>query len=234
MRFRPLLPILFLSLVAAKGGKKKEEAPPPPPAPAAPAPVEAAPPPPPAPEEPPAPKSVKNVSATVTITFADGTSKSGKVQGIERSVDFNADEGWTEDAGKIKFTVEAGSSEKQVAWTDVKSISVIPGKIPDDVDCSYSSDFSPWMYECALRTTSNVVMKDGSKGVITNRHKWRLYFEDGSNTELFVYKYVVREQDDRNLEFGDEATENFALYTKLQDKLRGDAKTAIVKSITVQ
>lgn len=236
MRLRLLFPLLFLSLVAAKGGKKKKEEAPPEPAPtpaAAPAPVEEAPPP--AEEAPPEPpKAVKNADVGITVTYADGTSKSGKVTGIERTVDFYGDEGWTSEEGKIKLTVEGGGTEKQVAWKDVKSLTVTPGKMPDEVDCSYSSDFSPWMYECTLRTTVTAVMKDGSKGNVTNRHKWRFSYDDGSQVELSVFKYTVREPDDRELEFGDENTENFALYTKLQDKLRADAKTVLVKSITVQ
>lgn len=233
MRTRLLFPLLFLSLVAAKGGKKKGEpapAPAPEPAPAAAPAVEE---PPPAPPEPEAPKAVRNVDMSVTVAYADGTTKAGKVTGLERTVDFYGDEGWTAEDDKIRLTVEAAGTEKQVAWKDVKSLSVVAGKIPDDVDCTYSSDFSPWMYECTLRTTVNAVMKDGSKGTVTNRHRWRLSYDDGSKVELSVYKYTVREPDDRELKFGDEAGENFALYTKLQDQLRTDAKAALVKSITV-
>jgi len=233
MRLRPLLPLLFLSLVAAKGPKKgKEEAPPPAPEPApaaAPAPVEAAP-----EAAPEPPKAVKNVDLGITVTHMDGTSKAGKVTGIERTVDFYGDEGWTSEEGKIKLTVESGSSEKQVAWKDVKSLTITPGKIPDDVDCTYSSDFNPWMYECTLRTTVAAVMKDGSKGNVTNRHKWRFSYDDGSQAELSVFKYTVRAPDDREIQFGDDSTENFALYTRLQDQLRGDAKTVLVKTIAVQ
>lgn len=232
---RRLTPLLFLLLVAAKGGKKKgEPAPEPTPAPepaAAPAPEEAPPPP---PEEPPAPKVVKNVDFSATFTFADGTTKSGKVQGLERTVDFYGDEGWTSEADKLKVQVEAAGTEKMVDWTAVKSVNVVPGKIPDDVDCTYSSDFSPWMYECTLRTTSNVVLKDGSKGLVTNRHRWRITWADGTTTELALFKYTVREQDDRDLQFGDEATENTALYTKLQQQLRTDVKAGVLKSVTIQ
>ena len=236
MRFRPLLPFLFLSLVAAKGGQKgKEEGAPaasPEPAPASQA--EPAPAAPPAEAAPSAAPSPKNVSLGINVTFADGTTKNGKLTGIERTVDFNGDEGWTADEGKIKLTVENGNSEKQVAWKDVKSLTVVPGKIPDDIDCTYSSDVSPWMYECTLKTTVNAVLKDGSKGTVTNRHRWRFSYEDGSQIELSVYKYTVREPDDRELQFGDEATENTALYTRLQDKLRKDAKSVLVKAISVQ
>jgi hypothetical protein len=230
---RRFAPLLFLALLAAKGGKKKDE---PVPAPeststAAPAPVAA---PPPADEAPPAPpEPVHNADINATITYANGTTKGGHIKGIERTVDFYGDEGWTSEEGKLRLTLEANGTEKQVAWKDVKSLIVTPGKIPDDVDCTYSSDFTPWMYECTLRTTVAATLKDGSKGAITNRHMWRFTMDDGSTVEFSIYKYAAREQDTKVVDFGDESTENFALYTKLQDKLRTDVKGALVKSITV-
>lgn len=229
---RRLLPLLCVALLAAKGGKNKPE---PAPAPApepAPAPVEEAP-----PAEaaaPAAPEPIRNADLNVVLTYADGSTKGGHVKGIERTVDFYGDEGWTTEDGKLRLTVEANGSEKQVAWKDVKAITVTPGKIPDDVDCTYSSDFTPWMYECTLRTTVAVTLKDGSKGAITNRHMWRFTMDDGGTVEFSVYKYVVREQDTKVVDFGDESTENFGLYSKLQEKLRGDIKTAILKGVTVQ
>lgn len=231
---RALLPALALSLAfASPAFAKKKEPPPPPPAAAAPAPVEEAPPPPPPPEEPPAPVVVNNASFNVTITYADGTTKAGHVKGVERTVDYAGDEGWTTDTGKLKLSIEAGSSERAATWTDVKTIAVTPGKMPDDVDCSYSSDTTPWMYDCTLRTTSATTLKDGFKGNISNRHHWRFTFDDGSTVEFQVFKYQVRQQDDHTVEFGDELTENVALYTKLQDQIRQDLKTRVVKSITV-
>ncbi len=227
---RRLLPLLCLTLLAAKGGKNKPVPAPveaaPPPVEAAPAPVEEAP--------PPAPEPIRNADLTVSIAYADGSTKGGHVKGIERSVDFYGDEGWTSDDGKLRLMVEANGTEKGVPWKDVKSITVTPGKLPDEVDCTYSSDFTPWMYECTLRTTAAVVLKDGSKGVVSNRHLWRFTLDDGATVEFSVYKYVVREQDSKVVEFGDESTENFGLYSRLQDRLRADVKAAIVKSITVQ
>ena len=150
------------------------------------------------------------------------------------SSDLYGDEGWTSEDSKLKLTVESGSSEKQVSWKDVKSLTVTPGKMPDEVDCTYSSDFTPWMYECTLRTTVSAVLKDGSKGNVTNRHKWRFSYEDGSQLEFSVFKYTVRAPDDRDIQFGDDVGENFALYTKLQDQLRTEMKTKIVKTVSVQ
>jgi hypothetical protein len=234
MRARVLVPLLFLPLIAAKGGKKKDDAPAPPPPPAPPPAAEAPPAEPEAPPAPEAPKVVKNIDMKLAITTADGAVKSGHVTGLERTIDFQGDQGWSSDAKDLKLTVESGSSEKQVAWTDVKSITITPGKMPDDVDCTYSSDFNPWMYQCDLRTTSAVVLKDGSKGNITNPNHWRFTFEDGSTYEMQVYKYTVREQDEHELQFGEEASENAGLYTKLQQQIRTDLKGKIVKSVTVQ
>lgn len=228
---RRVLPLLFLGLIAAKGSKKSEPAAPAPaPAPAA----EPAPAPEPEPAAPAEPEVVRNADFNVTITYADGTTKAGHVKGVERTVDFYGDSGWTHDESDLRLTVESGTSEKQVAWKDVKSIAITPGKMPDEVDCTYSSDFTPWMYDCTIRTATVATMKDGTKGNVANRHRWRFTLDDGAQVELQVFKYSVREQDERTVEFGDERTENYALYTKLQDRLRTDVKTAIIKSITVQ
>lgn len=233
-RLRPLAVLLVASLAFAPAAfaKKKAEPPPPPPEPvAAPAPVEEAPPP---PEEPPAPKVVSNASFNVTITYADGTSKSGHVKGVERTVDYSGDEGWTDEASKLKLDIEAGGTEKDAPWTDVKTITVAAGaNLTDDIDCNYSSDMTPWMYDCTLRTTSTATLKDGFKGLVSNRHHWRFTFDDGSTVEFQVFKYQVREQDTKTVELGDEKGENLAIYTKLQDQIRKDVKTKIVKTITV-
>ena len=219
-----------LLLVAAKGKKKTEEPVP------VPVPVEtpAAPAEPEPPPLPPEPVKPKNASFSITFSYADGTTKSGKVTGIERAVDFNGDEGWTSEEGKLKLSVEVGATEKAAAWSDVKSITIVPGKMPDDVDCTYSSDFTPWMYECTLRTTAVVVLKDGSKGNINTRNLWKFYFEDGSDYTFQVYKYTVREQDTKVAEYGDDQAENMGLYTKLQDQLRTEMKGKMIKGITLQ
>jgi len=221
--------IPFLLLIAAKGKKTTPEPEPPPPAPA-PAPVEEPPPPPPPAE----PVVVKNANFNISFVFMDGSTRSGHVTGVERTEDFVGDEGWTTDASKLKLTVESGTSEKQVTWNDVKSITIAPGKMPDELDCTYTSDTSPWTYECTLRTTSTVVLKDGTKGVVTNRHLWRFTFEDGTTFQFQAYKYTLREQDSKEVEYGTEQAENYAIYTRLQDQIRTDLKGKMPKTITVQ
>lgn len=237
MNARPLLLVPTLAAVAMASSfafAKPKPADPPPAPPPAPAPAPA-----PAPEPAPAPapevaSKPKNADLNLTITYTDGHTKSGHVTGIERTSDYTGDAGWTSADADLKLTVESGTSEKNVAWKDVKTITITPGKMPDDMSCTYSSDFSPWMYDCTITTTAAAALKDGSKGNVTNRHHWKFYFDDDSSVEVQVYKYSVREQDDRELEYGDDAGENFALYTKLQGKLRTDLKTNVVKSITVQ
>lgn len=232
---RRFAPLLFLALIAAKGSKKTPPPADPAPAPAAAAeaPAEAAPAPEAEPEPAPAPV-VKNADFNVTVAFSDGTSKAGHVKTVERTVDFFGDDGWTTEGSDIKLVVGIGNTEKSVLWGDVKSIAITPGKIPDDVDCTYSSDFTPWMYDCTIRTTPSITLKDGTKGTVVNRHRWRFTLDDGEKVEFQVYKFSIREQDERAVSFGDEQTENYALYTKLQDQLRSAVKTQVVRSITVQ
>lgn len=227
---RKLTPLLFLLFIGAK--KKKDEPAPVPVPEVAPA-AAPAPEPPPEPAPPPAPVIPKNANLTVSLTRQDGTSKAGKVTGIERSGDFYGDAEWVTDDSKLTLTVEVGTTEKSVKWTDVKSVTVVAGKLGENVDCTYSSDFSPWMYECTLRNDVSVVLKDGTKGKITSRHMWNFYFEDGEKIQFTLYKYFVREQDDRDVQLGDDA-ENMALYTKLQDRIRTDMKGSMIKAITLQ
>ena len=227
-----LLTLLVVPTLAFAGPKAKPGAAP---APAEPPPV-AAPAPAPAPEEPPPPPvdiKAHNLALSVTVTRMDKTTITKHVQGVERSSDFHGDAGWTTDAKELKFNVDTGKGEKAVSWTDVKSVSVVPGKMGDDVDCTYSSDFNPFMYECSIRTTSTVVLKDGTKGTIDTRNKWRFTFDDGEQVEFYLLKYTVREQDEPTAG-GEDAVENMGMYTKLQQALRADIKGSMVTSITIQ
>ena len=222
---RRLLVLSFLLLTAAKGKPKKgAEAPPPPPPP--PEVTEPAPAPEPEPEESAVPK---NVSFNVTITFSDGTTKAGHVSGLERTADFYGDEGWTTDERKLKVTLEVGTSEREVAWTDIASVTIVPGKVPSDVDCSYSSATTPVMYDCTLRTTSTAKLKDGTAGMVATRHQWKLYFDDGSTQDVQLYKYTARQP-----ETNEENPEEAQAYMALQERIGGELKTVFIKSITIQ
>ncbi len=227
----PLVLLLALPLPAFAKPKAKSEPTPPPPV-AAPAPEPA--PPEPAPPEPvepaPAPR-LKNVTLNVTVTTVGGSSRSIAVTGLERAEDFHADRGWTSASGDLKITLEVGKSEKEVAWTEVKSITIVPGKMPDDVDCSYNSDFNPFMYECSIRTTTTAVLKDGTKGAVITRNKWRLSPEEGAAAEFYLYKHTERMQGEATEE---DQFEDPGMYTKLQQAMRESLKTTVVKSITIQ
>ena len=227
MRILPL----FL-LIAACGPKKAPESA----ATATPAPVEApvaAPEPEPEPEP---PADVVNADLNITVTHADGTSKSGHVKRIERSADFFADEGWVTEENKVKLPLETadGNKAKDALWSEVKSISIVAGKVPADVDCSYDSNFSPWMYDCTVKTTANVTLKDGSTWTVAGRHKWKLTYDDGSDIEFWLWKHPARQQDDKVIELGDTNPENVDLYTGLQERLRAEIKTSLVTKVSVQ
>ncbi len=190
----------------------------------------------PAPEEPaPPPMDVhaKNMSLNVSITRADGSSRTAHVKGVERASDFHGDSGWTQDDGELKIAVETAKGGRSAAWSEVKSITIVPGKMPDDVDCSYSSDFNPFMYECSLRTTSTVVLKDGTKGTVDIRNKWRFTLDDNSEIEFYLLKHTQRMQAEPAAGGGDQE-EDAGMYTKLQQALRDDVKGSLVKGITVQ
>lgn len=226
---RRWLVLSLLILTAAKREKKPAE-PPPPPEPPAPAVEEPAEPPPPPP--PPEPEVVKNTSFNTTLTWVGGEPKSGHVTGLERTVDFNGYDGWTTEERKLKLQVEVGGTEKEIAWTDVQSITITPGKVPADVDCTSNSAVEPMMYECTLRTTSTLVMKDGSKGEVTDRHMWRFTWEDGSTTELQVYKYTVRVPD--NTAEGEDAGSAPAPFEELTAQLAAALKAGLLKTVVVQ
>ncbi len=186
-------------------------------------------------EEPAPPPEVKNADLTVTLKFADGSSKSGHVKRIERSDDFYGEEGWLTEDRKLKIEGEAGAVLKEFPWTEVKSISVVPGKVPADVSCTYSTEMTPWMYDCTVKTTAKVTTKEGKTWTVSNRHKWRLTFDDGSQAEFWLYKHAAREQDETVVDIYTTNPENLDLYTKLQTRLKEElVGPGFVTSITVQ
>ncbi|MEN9785382.1 MAG: hypothetical protein RLZZ299_646 [Pseudomonadota bacterium] len=194
-------------------------------------------------------KVVKNTSFNVTLTMADGTTRAGHVQGVERAVDVYADQGFTEDARKLTLDVELPGAkgkmtERAVPWTDVKSLTIAPvlvpsknpklGKLPD-ISCTFDSGVEPWMYECSMATVSSITLKDGTKGNVITRHPWRFTFDDGSTVTFTAAKHTVRAPEDREIEPGrdEEAKPNEAIYAKLQQQIRDDAKTRLVKTVVV-
>jgi hypothetical protein len=221
--------LLLLVIFAGACGAKKEKKAPEPAAAPPPAAAEVAPEPEAEPEPPP---DAPNADLNVSIKTADGQVKKGHVKKIERSVDWFADQGWTDEAKSLVITLESAGKERDVPWTDVVSISIKPGPL-SDVDCVYDSQFTPWMYDCTLKTTATVKTKDGATGVVTNRHKWRLTFDDGSTSEFWLFKHPARQQDDREIDIDSTEPENLSLYKTLSQRLRTESSTTLVVSITM-
>ncbi|MCB9777206.1 MAG: hypothetical protein H6742_01415 [Alphaproteobacteria bacterium] len=217
---------LIFTASAGKKSKTTEEAPPPPPPPAVEedaaddeAMDEAT------PEEPPAPAPVvPNVDLTVTLTFGDGSSKAGHVVRIERSEDFYGEEGWLDDAKKLVVEGEAGTTLEMKPWATIKSVTVTPGKVPADVSCTYSTEMTPWMYDCTLKTPTKMVTSDGKTWTVANRHKWRFFFDDDTEVEFWLAKHSAREQDETVVDIYTENPENYDLYAKLQERLKNEVK----------
>ena len=224
---------LMLSFILACGPKQAPEAPAAAPAPA---PVAApAPAPEPEPEpEPEPPKEITNADLNVSITRADGTTVKGHVKRIERSSDFFGEADWITDRSDLTIQVEGPGVYTKILWTEVDRVQVAPGSVPADVDCSYDSNFRPWMYECVLKTSGNLVMSDGKKVKVDNRHKWRFTFDDDSQVEFWLKKHVARAQDDSIVDLNTSNPENYDLYKKLQQQLRDDVKGSLVIKVDVE
>ena len=166
-----------------------------------------------------------NADLRVTITHADGTTQSGHVKRIERSSDWFADEGWDDEPGKLKMDGESPSSFKDIH---------LDPSLSTNVDCYYDSNWSPWMYDCTVDTTSTAVLKDGSKWTVTNRHKWKFIFDDGTQVEFWLKKHPAREQDSEKVDLDTVDPQNYDLYTSLQERLKSELKSSIVVKVTVQ
>lgn len=177
-------------------------------------------------EEPPPP--VVNADFDATVKRNDGTSLSGHVKRVERSEDWYGETIWLVEDEDILLTLEGEGTEVQKPWSSVARIHVEPGEVPEDVDCSYDSDYRPWMYNCTLRTTATATLEDGSQWTVGNRHKWRFTFEDDSTVEFWLNKHPARQQDVDPVDLGDSQGENYGLYETLQDRLREERKTLVV------
>ena len=226
------LALLALALVAGGCGKKKsptaaadetptttETAPPPPP------------PPPPEPEPEPEPEPpASNADFNATLTMADGSKVSGHVKRVERGEDWYAEDGYTDEADELTLELEGGGTLKNVTWDEIDRIDITyDGR--SGIDCTYSSDFMPWMYMCVLRNTPKAKTVEGKTWTVTTRNKWKFTFDDDSTVEFYVHKLPAREQDTETA--GLDTTENYDLYAKLQGKVMELAKTKAVKTIDI-
>jgi hypothetical protein len=232
MKTRTFALLMLVGLAISCGDKKPPEAAA---EPAEPAPVvEVEPEPEPEPEPPPPPPPpASNADFNVTVTLADGSSQSGHVKRVERSSDWFAETGWEDGDYKTKIELEGNGTLIEAPWSDIKSITVRPGSVPGDVDCTYSSEYSPWMYTCELRTPSTAVTTDGKKWTVTTRHKWRFTLDDGTEIEFWLNKHPARAQDERVVTIDDPIGENYDMYKTLQQQLR-DEKGTLPKSITIK
>lgn len=232
MRISPALP-LPLVLVALGGcGEKKP--------PAAPV-VAETPAPPPAPEpapepEPPAPPpEIRNADFNVTVTRANGTTVSGHVKRVERSENFLGDAEWLTDASDLKMAAEGPGTYAKLAWTDIAAISVKPESASvNNMSCTYSSDYNPWMYECTLKVPSTVTTKDGKSLTVDSGHKWKLVLDDDTEVEFWLKKHRAWEQDSESVTLSTTNPENYDLYGKLQQRLKSEVNGDLVVKIQVQ
>ena len=176
-----------------------------------------------------------NVDFNMSISFADGSSKSGHVRYLEVSVDGIGDKGWEDSVDKLTMYGSKDGTEKKLAFTDITKASIKPGSVPADTSCTYSSDWTPWMYDCTVKTTSAITLQDGStwKAEVPRR-KWRATFDDGEAVEFWFYNYSVFEQDSQAVSLETLDAENRDLYTKLQQQLREELTTnKVVTGITL-
>ena len=221
---------LILALTLTGCGPKEAppvasaEAAPPPAAVPAPEPVVEAPPPP--------PPEVKNADFTVTLTAQDGTQVNGHVKRIERGENTYG-ETWTTEDKNLKFYVEGNGEYKKISWSDVKRIAI---SIPNakDFDCLYSSEYSPWMYECSVKLKARVTTKDGKSYAADSGHKWKFVTDDDAEHEFWLKKHYAREQDEKVVDLDVTNPENYSLYGKLQTQLRTEMKSSLTKSISIQ
>lgn len=173
-----------------------------------------------------------NADLNITVRFGGGVTRSGHVKRIERSSDWYAEEGWTDDAGDLTVALEGNGTLRDAPWSEIASITVTPGKVPADVDCTYSSDFTPWMYTCSVRIPSKAKTTDGKSWEVTSRHKWRFTWDDGTTAEFWLDKHPARMQDAEAVSIDDEIGENYDIYTQLQDQLRQEVG-GLVQGVTV-
>ena len=170
---------------------------------------------------------VSNVDLKVTVTHNDGSAHAGRVVRLARSTDWYGEADWTTSSGDVKLQLEGSDGERSVDWSEIKSVTIKIAKVSESTDCTYDSNFSPWMYDCTLRNQASAVTRDGRSWEVTSRHKWRLTYDDDSSEEFWLYKHPARMQDIRTVSLSDASGENYDLYIELQDRLREEVKTMV-------
>lgn len=178
--------------------------------------------------EPEEPQATNNADFSATLEFGDGRTVSGQVVRVERGDDWYAEEGWVDDSAQLVLTVERDGVQQDVPWKEVRELQVSYGERAD-IDCTYDSRFTPWMYMCTLRTDSPVTLADGERWEVSSRHKWRFTFADGKVEEFYAFKLPIRQQDTEVVDLDSTRVENYDLYGKLQTQALKDAKGALVR-----
>ena len=208
--------LIILSSLLACGQKEPPATaePPPQPEPV----VEEAPEPEPMPEPEPV-KPAANADFNIKLTYSDGSVKEGHVMRLEVSSDFYGMKEWYDKESRLTIYAESGSAAKDLEWTSVKTINVTGSK---DISCIYESDWNPWLYVCTMKTTSALVDADGGKWNVDSKYKWRVTFDDYSETEFWLQNVRSMEQDEKEVELGMDNNQNHDLYAKLQDSLKSE------------
>lgn len=179
-----------------------------------------------------APPEARNADFSVTLTAANGQKTEAHIKRIERGEDTYADS-WTTAEKAMAFYIEGNGEYKKIKWSDVKGISV---SIPNakDFDCLYSSEFSPWMYECSIKLKATVTTKDGKSYAADSGQKWKFVTDDNTEHTFWLKKHYARQQDEEvvGLEVGN--PENYALYGALQAQLRNELKADLITRIAIK
>jgi hypothetical protein len=180
-------------------------------------------------EEPMEPTPEPNADFNTTITFSDGSTKTGHVVRVERSSDFYGMTEWFDKESRLTIFAESGSTAKDLSWTEIKSVSVVPNK--SGISCVYESEWNPWLYVCTNKTNSSLIDVNGKKWGLDSKNKWRFTFDDETTTEFWIQNIRATQQDTVEIELGMEAYENAELYGQLQETLQS---LVYVKSVSIQ
>ena len=193
-----------------------------------------------APEPPPPPAFPSNVDFQATLTFADGSTKSGHVIRLERSETFEGTEDrvWFDDEKKLRVELSTSAGGwQQTYWKDIAEINVTAPRF--NPNCVYSSDWIPWLYSCSVGTKSGAKTKDGKIWSIDTKYKYKMYFEteDPENPEVISFwlnTHRTIQQDEKEVSLSDPNPENHNLYLQLQKQLQLELKTTMVTKIVLK
>ena len=160
-----------------------------------------------------------NIDLNLTLTMADGSTKKGKVIRVERNKKYNGLEEWLDKESKLSIDLIRGKEYKTVTFNDLTKITIKPeGKGLNDSDCNFESNYEPLMYFCKQPTISKAFLTDGTSWQIDNLYKWKFYFEDKSEMELWLSTHRVLEQEEFSGSIGDNSVNN-ELIAKLKQKM---------------